>query len=90
MLLGLSLCAAIVGGWIYWQESYVEGQETCNHCGLHRDVDRRGPFWFLSEPYASRMTPEPVAACSDHVWVRGGCWREGGVYAYLAPVVVKR
>lgn len=91
MLLGSSLCAALVGGWIYWQESYVEGEESCTQCGLCRDVDRRGPFWFRSEPYASLMTPKPIAACSDHVWVKVGCWQQdGGWSRYAAPVVVKR
>lgn len=90
VLLGLSLCAALIGGWIYWEQSYVDGQETCSVCGLHRDVDRRGPFWFRSEPYASRMTPEPLAACSEHTWVKGGCWREDGGFSRYAAVVVKR
>jgi hypothetical protein len=90
VLLGLSLCAALAGGWGYWQESYVKGQETCTRCGLRRDVDRRGRFWFRSEPHASRLTPEPTVACSGHVWVEGGCWREDGMGIYRAPVVVKR
>lgn len=74
MLLGLFLVAAPIAGWGYWQESYVEGQEVCRVCGLHRDVDRRGPFWFRSAPYPSRTTTT-VAACSDHVWARSGGWR---------------
>lgn len=90
VLIGLALCAVLLGGSNYWMASYVDGQETCSACGLLRDVDRRGPIWFRSEPYASRMLAKPAASCPDHDWVKSGCWREDGSWIRYAAVVPNR
>jgi len=81
------MAAAFIGGLLYWNVSYVSGEETCAVCGMQRDVDRRGPLWFVSEPYGTRFSaradPRP-AECKAHEWKRTGCWQEEGGFAYYA------
>src|SRR5688572_5362369 len=59
VLLGLAMAGLVIAGFAYWHLSYVSGQETCVRCGVHRAVDRRGPFWYRSAPYVSRYTARP-------------------------------
>lgn len=88
--IGLALAVIVLGAEGYWQSSYVEGQEACTACERRRDVDRRGPFWFRSEPFAVRSTPRPISACSGHSWVKVGCWRQDGGLAYHSWSVAGR
>ena len=89
VLLGVLLAASFVAGSLYWNDSYVSGIEPCDQCGIQRSVDRRGPVWFVSEPYESKLAARPdwlPVDCVQHQWQRTGCWREDGGYAYLGPV----
>lgn len=78
--LGLALAGLALGGFIYWNVSYVHGSQECARCHWQRSVDRRGPFWFVSEPSApARAERSAEVACAEHDWKRVGCWFEGGM-----------
>lgn len=80
VLLGSSLAVLPISGLAGWQASYVSGQETCTSCGLCRNVDRRGPLWFETEPFVPPFSrrPDPLPTdCLAHHWTRSGCWIEG-------------
>jgi hypothetical protein len=83
VLLGITLTASLAGAFAYWEMTYVQGQETCANCRAQRDVARRGPFWFRSEP---RLRGAGSETCPEHDWVRTGCWSEDGSQGLYGPV----
>ena len=82
VVLGLGLAGLALGTSAYWLRSYVHGREECSQCRWVRTVDRRGPFGWVSEPASpapSLRFPAAESPCSDHQWVRRGCWYEDGM-----------
>lgn len=92
VFVGLALVVLFFAGLLYWNQSYVHGEESCTRCGRERTVDRRGPFWFRSRVHlvGDVAGAQPEVECA-HEWQRVGCWQvDGGFSLYGAPHVTLR
>jgi tetratricopeptide (TPR) repeat protein len=87
--LGLALAVLALGTGAYWLASYLHGEEICIRCGVERDVDRRGPITWRSDPRASPYSSDSsLTECATHVWSRIGCWERGRATERCATPVV--
>lgn len=88
-MLGLGLAAGVLWASHAFLLSLASGLEVCGRCGVERDSERVGPFWFRSQVRPARSPgwrERGVAPCAEHDWKRSGCWKLDGGYHYLAPV----
>ena len=86
VMLGLFLSTPAIGAWTCWRVSNADWRETCDQCGLVREVKRRGQSWLRTAPHVSPGGPEPTVACTDHDWIKSGWGMLDGVWVHLGPV----
>src|SRR5688572_22911932 len=90
LTLGLTLVVVPLGGFLAWTAAQLHGVESCSTCGVSRSVDRHFVFTHRSVPRPAGPAWADVALrepCTQHTWIRTGCWRIGSTFARYGAVV---